>query len=62
MPSVRRSKRAGFFEVPSSRAGALYTVEVNLKASPGTAPAVIVRSCGCLGHVKHGPICKHAGA
>eukprot|EP00969_Alexandrium_andersonii_P046504 2040624-Alexandrium_andersonii.AAC.1 len=36
-------------------------MEVDLKASRGTAPGVIVRNCECLGHVQKGPICKHAG-
>eukprot|EP00969_Alexandrium_andersonii_P089507 3951439-Alexandrium_andersonii.AAC.1 len=62
MPAVRKTRRAGSFEVPSSRAGASYTAEVDLRASPGTAPAKLARGCGCMGHVKHGPICKHAGA
>eukprot|EP00969_Alexandrium_andersonii_P064904 2858374-Alexandrium_andersonii.AAC.1 len=33
MPSVRKTRWAGLFEVPSSRAGVAYTVEVDLKAS-----------------------------
>eukprot|EP00969_Alexandrium_andersonii_P290218 12827740-Alexandrium_andersonii.AAC.1 len=62
MPAVRKTRRAGSFEVPSSRAGVSHTVEVDLRATPGTAPASLVRGCGCMGHVRRGPICKHAGA
>eukprot|EP00969_Alexandrium_andersonii_P131098 5797455-Alexandrium_andersonii.AAC.1 len=61
MPAVRKTRRAGSFEVPSSQAGVSYTVEVDLRASPGTAPAKLARGCGRMGHTKHGPICKHAG-
>eukprot|EP00969_Alexandrium_andersonii_P358088 15450250-Alexandrium_andersonii.AAC.1 len=61
MPAVRETRRAGA-EVTSSQAGASYTVEVDLRASPGTAPAELVRGCGCMGHAKHGPVCEHAGA
>eukprot|EP00969_Alexandrium_andersonii_P116667 5157979-Alexandrium_andersonii.AAC.1 len=62
MPAVRKTRRAGVFEAPSSRAGVLYTVEVDLKAPPGTAPASLARGCVCVDHVRRGPICKHAGA
>eukprot|EP00969_Alexandrium_andersonii_P191283 8449785-Alexandrium_andersonii.AAC.1 len=62
MPSARETRRAGFFEVPSSRAGVVYNAEVDLKASPGAAPASVARGCGCVDHVRSGPICKHAGA
>eukprot|EP00969_Alexandrium_andersonii_P099342 4382146-Alexandrium_andersonii.AAC.1 len=62
MPAVCETRRAGSCEVPSGRAGASYTVEVDLRATPGTAPASLVRGCGCMGHVRRGPICKHAGA
>eukprot|EP00969_Alexandrium_andersonii_P211899 9358700-Alexandrium_andersonii.AAC.1 len=53
--------RDSTFEVPSSQAGASSTVEVDLRASPGTAPAKLVHGCERMDHVKHGPICKHAG-
>eukprot|EP00969_Alexandrium_andersonii_P028780 1256913-Alexandrium_andersonii.AAC.1 len=62
MPSVKRTKRAGVFEVSSSQPGVSYTVEVDLKASRGAAPGAIVRNCECMGHVQKGPICKHPGA
>eukprot|EP00969_Alexandrium_andersonii_P144640 6396336-Alexandrium_andersonii.AAC.1 len=62
MPAVRKTRRAGAFEVPSSKAGESYAVGVDLKAAPGTAPAQLVHSCERVGHVKNGPICKRAGA
>eukprot|EP00969_Alexandrium_andersonii_P038426 1683320-Alexandrium_andersonii.AAC.1 len=62
MPAVRKTRRAGVFKVPSSKAGESYTVEVELKATPGTVPARLVQSCECRDRVKNGPICKRAGA
>eukprot|EP00969_Alexandrium_andersonii_P019388 846207-Alexandrium_andersonii.AAC.1 len=55
-------RRAGAFEVASSQAGVSYVAEVDLRASPGTAPASVAQSYACVDHAKHGPICKHAGA
>eukprot|EP00969_Alexandrium_andersonii_P317479 14025974-Alexandrium_andersonii.AAC.1 len=60
--TVRKARRAGTFEVASSQAGLSYSVEVDLRASPGTAPAEAAQSCECMDHVKRGPICKHVGA
>eukprot|EP00969_Alexandrium_andersonii_P163746 7237715-Alexandrium_andersonii.AAC.1 len=62
MPAVHKTRRAGVFEVPSSRVGVLYTVEVDVKAPPGTALASLPRGCVCVDHVRRRPTCKHAGA
>eukprot|EP00969_Alexandrium_andersonii_P006471 281098-Alexandrium_andersonii.AAC.1 len=62
MPAVRKTRRAGVFEAPSSRAGVVHAVEVALKAPPGAAPASLARGCARVDHVRSGPICKHAGA
>eukprot|EP00969_Alexandrium_andersonii_P157984 6981792-Alexandrium_andersonii.AAC.1 len=62
MPSVKKTKRVGVFEVASRQPGKPYAVEVNLKAARWTAPGNIVKDCDCWDHVQRGPICKHAGA
>eukprot|EP00969_Alexandrium_andersonii_P325187 14368320-Alexandrium_andersonii.AAC.1 len=62
MPSVKKTKTAGIFEVTSQHSAKAYKVEVNLKAARGTDPCSLVIDCGRWGHVQEGPISKHAGA
>eukprot|EP00969_Alexandrium_andersonii_P346936 15338690-Alexandrium_andersonii.AAC.1 len=59
----RSSHKPAVFSVASAQTtGRSYGVDVELRSPPGAAPADIIRYCGCMDHLKRGPICKHAGA